>query len=128
MVLGIHHVGIVVKRLRDHQEAGDRVVLLSASPEVYVPAIGRMLGIEEVLCTQVVKDGDSWDGALLGENCKGEGKVRRMTEYLETAEAPARSWAYGDSSSDLPLLNWVKRGFLVRRGRISPVCEDEVLA
>jgi phosphatidylglycerophosphatase C len=114
----------VIERLQAHQKAGDRVILLSASPDPYVPAIGRMLGIEEVLCTRVVKDGDDWEGTLLGENCKGEGKVRRMAEYLKSQSAPANSWAYGDSPSDLPLLGWVSNGAMVRRGELMTLAGD----
>ncbi len=115
----------VVERLRGHQQAGDRVILLSASPDVYVGAIGRMLGIEEVLCTRVAGDEQCWDGTLVGDNCKGEGKVRRLSEHLAAAAPPAGSWAYGDSKSDLPLLHWVGNGLLVKRGRLVPVSAAE---
>ena len=53
----------VVCRLREHQKSGHRVVLLSASPDVYVPAIARELGISEVVCTRVAGDDTIWDGA-----------------------------------------------------------------
>src|SRR5262249_49750282 len=43
----------VVERLREHQRQGHRVVLLSASPDVYVAAIGRLLGVEDVVATRV---------------------------------------------------------------------------
>src|SRR5439155_2112523 len=116
----------VLERLRTHQQAGDRVILLSASPDVYVAAIGRMLGIEEVLATQVAADDERWDGALRGENCKGAAKVRRLAEYLQAASPPAASWAYGDSSSDLPVLNWVENGMLVKRGRLTLLAAPKV--
>jgi phosphatidylglycerophosphatase C len=111
----------VVERLRAHQQAGDRVILLSASPDVYVPAIGRMLGIEEVLCTEVAGCEECWDGTLRQENCKGEAKVRRLVEYLGAGGERCRSWAYGDSSSDWPVLRWAGSGFLVKRGRLMAV-------
>jgi phosphatidylglycerophosphatase C len=111
----------VMARLREHQEAGHRVVLLSASPDVYVPVIARKLGIEEVLCTPVAGDEVCWDGRLAGNNCKGEEKVQRLKEHLQQDSPPAESWAYGDSSSDLPLLRWVARGYLVRREQLLPV-------
>jgi phosphatidylglycerophosphatase C len=114
----------VVERLRAHQQAGDRVILLSASPEVYVPAIGRMLAINEVLCTRVVGSDERWDGALLGSNCKGEAKVQHLVEHLATSRPPSGSWAYGDSSSDLPLLRWVENGVLVKRGRLIPISAE----
>lgn len=111
----------VLQRLHYHQQASHRVILLSASPEVYVPAIGHLLGIQEVLCTRVAGDAECWQGQLLGSNCKGQAKVQRLIEHLQRPTPPAGSWAYGDSRSDLPLLRWVEHGRLVRRDRLLPV-------
>ena len=47
-----------VRRLRDHQKSGLRVILVSASPSVYVPKIAKFFGIEEVVCTQAEIEGD----------------------------------------------------------------------
>ncbi len=111
----------VIRRLREHQEAGHRVILLSASPDVYVPAIGAFLGIDEVVCTQVATDGERWDGAIIGVNCKGDAKIELLRQRLEPHAVSSRSYAYGDSRSDLPLLRWVSEGFLVKGGQLLPV-------
>jgi len=111
----------VIGRLREHQQAGHRVILLSASPDVYVPAIGAFLGIDEVVCTQVSADDERWDGAIIGVNCKGDAKIELLRQRLEPHAVPSRSYAYGDSRSDLPLLRWVSEGFLVKRGQLLPV-------
>src|SRR5262249_22895914 len=39
--------------LRKHLASGDRVTLLSASPDLYVPRIGAALGVHETICTAV---------------------------------------------------------------------------
>ena len=39
--------------LQAHRAAGDHLVLLSASPDLYVPRIGRLLGFERTLCTEL---------------------------------------------------------------------------
>jgi phosphatidylglycerophosphatase C len=106
---------VVVDRLRDHQRAGHRLVLLSASPEVYVPAIARELGIGEVVCTRVAGDDDVWHGGLTGPNCKGPAKLTLLCEYLSCEQWPAESFAYGDSRHDLDVLRWADSGFLVTR-------------
>ncbi len=108
----------VVARLREHQAAGHRVVLLSASPDVYVPAAANHLGISEVICTRVAVVNGRCDGALEGGNCKGPEKVAALRRYLGADSPPPASWAYGDSKSDLPVLNWVGEGWLVRRKRL----------
>ena len=107
----------VVSKLREHQRSGHRVVLLSASPDVYVPAIARELGITEVVCTRVAGDNTTWDGALVGGNCKGAAKLDRLREYLGCDRWAAESFAYGDRPHDLPVLRWAESGFLfTRRG------------
>ena len=58
----IHPIGH--QRLREHLGKCDRVILLSASPDLYVPALGRELGIEEVICTRVTFDRHICTGRL----------------------------------------------------------------
>jgi phosphatidylglycerophosphatase C len=112
----------VLGRLRDHQAAGHRVVLLSASPDVYVPAVGKFLGVEEVICTRVKGTADAWDGCIDGPNCKGEAKVELLRRHLGEDRWPGESYAYGDSRADLSILRWVSAGFLVTpRGEFQPV-------
>jgi phosphatidylglycerophosphatase C len=113
---------LVFDRLNEHLAAGHRVVLLSASPDLYVEAVGRALGIDEVVCTRVRGTEVAWDGALVGPNCKGEQKLVRLWAHLGTDTWMAESFAYGDSASDLPVLRWATQGFLVnRRGALTPV-------
>jgi phosphatidylglycerophosphatase C len=105
----------VLTRLREHQQAGHRVILLSASPDVYVPAIAHELGISEVICTQVSGTDITWDGSLVGANCKGVAKLDRLREYLGCDRWEAESFAYGDRPHDLMVLRWAGSGFLVSR-------------
>jgi phosphatidylglycerophosphatase C len=106
---------VVVGKLREHQKAGHRVVLLSASPDIYVPAIARELGISEVICTRVAGDDTTWHGSLVGPNYKGAAKLDRLQEYLGRKVWPGSTYAYGDQSHDVPVLQWVQNGFLVSR-------------
>jgi HAD superfamily hydrolase (TIGR01490 family) len=118
----LHPLGVA--RLREHQEQGHRVVLLSASPDVYVRAVGKHLGIEEVVCTQVVVRDGRCTGEIQGENCKGEAKLGLLRRHLGVETAPAESFAYGDSKSDLPVLRWARHGFWVTRRGVRPVDPD----
>ena len=104
-----------VARLRKHQSAGHRVILLSASPDLFVPRIGRYLGIGETVCTRVRYHDGVCSGRLAGPNCKGPNKVTLLREHLGLDRAPERSHAYGDSTSDLPILRWVEEGYLLRK-------------
>jgi phosphatidylglycerophosphatase C len=103
-------------KLREHQLAGHRIVLVSASPSLYVPAIAEYLGIPETICTCVKIADGVCTGAIVGPNCKGTHKVSLVQAYLGTKAAPVESFAYGDSRADLPILGWVSSGFKLSRG------------
>jgi phosphatidylglycerophosphatase C len=95
-----------------HRAAGDHLVLLSASPDLYVPSIGQQLGFERTLCTEVLWDGDRLNGALRTANRRGTEKVRCL-EWLRTQYPGASIVAYGNSDSDLPHLRRADRAVLV---------------
>ena len=86
-----------------HRRAGDLLVLMSASPDLYVPAIGRALGFSESVCTGVRWDGDRLNGDLATPNRRGEEKSRCL-EVLKREHPGLPTLAYGNSSSDLPHL------------------------
>jgi phosphatidylglycerophosphatase C len=98
--------------LEEHRQAGDRLVLLSASPDLYVPLIGRLLGFERTVCTEIVWNGDLLDGALRTPNRHGLEKVRCL-EQLRAEYAPTLVTAYGNSISDLHHLALAERPLLV---------------
>jgi phosphatidylglycerophosphatase C len=98
--------------LEAHRSAGDRLVLLSASPDLYVPLIGRMLRFERTVCTEIRWDGERLDGALRTANRRAEEKVRCL-EQLREEYPQAAVTAYGNSASDIPHLKLADRALLV---------------
>lgn len=89
-----------VAAVRSHLAAGDQVVLLSASPDLYVPEIGRLLGIGEVHCTAIRWRGERLDGRLAGPNRRDHEKLR-VLESLRAAHPGLPVIAYGNSTPDL---------------------------
>lgn len=98
-----------------HRAQGDRLVLMSASVDLYVPAIARALGFAEVLCTPLRWRGDTLDGALAGPNCRGAEKARALKE-LRGRHPGLGVTAYGNARSDLGHLCAADRGVLVNGG------------
>ena len=92
-----------VARLLEHRDGGADVVIVSASPALYVDLVGERLGVTAVLATdwEVGPDGRV-TGAIVGENCRRAEKVRRLEEWL--AGDDVELWAYGDSKGDTELL------------------------
>jgi phosphatidylglycerophosphatase C len=96
-----------------HRARGDRLLLMSASTDLYVPLIGRALGFDEVICTRVrwLPDG-RLDGRLDGANCRGDEKHRCLSQVLARA-MPTRIYAYGDSRSDLAHMALAQEAYLI---------------
>lgn len=99
-------------QIAEHKCNGDVLVLMSASPDIYVPAIARHLGFSEVTCTGVRWNGDRLDGRLTTPNCRGAEKARRFAE-LRSRYANLATAAYGNADSDLDHLKLADRGVLV---------------
>jgi HAD superfamily hydrolase (TIGR01490 family) len=99
-----------------HRTAGDRLVLLSASIDLYVPEIGQRLGFQETICTGVAWRDGRVDGALTTANRRGEEKLRCI-ETLRCQHPGTRFAAYGNSGADLLHLRAVEEPLLVNAGR-----------
>lgn len=101
-----------------HRAERDLLVLMSASPDLYVPAIARALGFAEVLCTQLRWQGEYLDGSLAGPNCYGAEKARAL-QALRGRHPGLGTTAYGNAMSDLGHLCLADHGVLVNGNRRS---------
>lgn len=98
--------------LETHRAAGDHLVLLSASPDLYVPRIGRALGFERTLCTELEWRGERLDGALHTANRRGAEKLRCL-EWLRAQYPGLPIVAYGNAASDLDHMRRADKALLV---------------
>lgn len=113
-----------MRRLRWHQQAGHRIVLVSASLAVYLRPLALRLGIEDVLCTDSARLGDRYGDRLLGLNCRAAEKRRRLEQWLEERRfVHAEVWAYGNSAGDRELLDRADHAVWVNGATISEVPE-----
>jgi HAD superfamily hydrolase (TIGR01490 family) len=108
--------GDALAAIARHGRHGDTLVLLSASTDLYVPAIGKALGFAEVLCTGVEWNGDRLVGRLTTPNRRGVEKVRCLAQ-LRARHPQLPITAYGNTASDLAHLGLADRGVLVNGSR-----------
>jgi HAD superfamily hydrolase (TIGR01490 family) len=97
--------------LATHRQAGDRLVLLTASSNYLSEPISRALELDDFVCNAFEVDADGrYTGHPVEPICYGQGKVERARAYAETAGvALSECTFYSDSASDLPMLEVVGR-------------------
>jgi len=113
-----------LRRLRWHQRAGHRTVIVSASLAAYLRPLAQRLGVDDVLCTDSTRSGERYGDRLVGANCRADEKRRRFEQWLEERRwVNAEVWAYGDSAGDRELLARADHAVWVNGATISEVPE-----
>ncbi|NLI25315.1 MAG: HAD-IB family hydrolase [Bacteroidales bacterium] len=90
-----------IKCLKQHKEAGDRVLVVTASAGNWVMPWCIRYGVECIASSLEVKEGKI-TGRMDGKNCYGEEKVRRLLEKARPGDYDALI-VYGDSRGDSAL-------------------------
>jgi phosphatidylglycerophosphatase C len=125
-----HARSILRRRLEAHRRLGHRLVLVSASPELYLRPLAEELGFDEVVATRLEVDAEGrLTGRYAGANCRGAQKIRRLEAWIADQQGEGDGpdqghvlWAYGNSAGDRQLLAAatvpVNVGRLGRLGRL----------
>ncbi|SMH54916.1 HAD family hydrolase [Azospirillum agricola] len=104
--------------LKAHRARGHRVVIATGALDLYMPALLRGLGVDDLLATGM----EVVDGALTGRlgtaNCVRLNKAERVRAWIDAHGPVGATWGYGNRPSDLPMLALMERGEVVkiRRG------------
>lgn len=98
--------------VRRHQQAGDQVVIVTATVDFITRPIARLFGVDELIATELVRSpAGRVTGAILGVPAFRQGKVGRVQSWMAAAGVSRSSYErvsfYSDSTNDLPLLEWV---------------------
>lgn len=96
------------KTIARHRQNGDRILVISASGTHLVTPIAARIGIDEVLGIELDVAHGVYSGKTVGVLTYREGKVARLTQWLEQeGESLEGAYFYSDSRNDLPLLSKV---------------------
>jgi HAD superfamily hydrolase (TIGR01490 family) len=113
---GVVHPAITEPALlliRQHQQAGDATVIVTATNELITRPIAEALGVPELIAVELERDAapGGWiTGEIKGVPSMREGKVTRVEAWLAARAltlADVESTFYSDSINDLPLLEQV---------------------
>lgn len=96
--------------LEQHRQAGDTLVIITATNRFVTGPIAQRLGVEHLLATECEMRDGRYTGRPTDIPCFQGGKVTRLQRWLqETGHSLAGSSFYSDSRNDLPLLEQVDR-------------------
>ncbi|WP_018142094.1 HAD family phosphatase [Thioalkalivibrio sp. ALJ7] len=100
--------------LERHREAGDELVIITATNQFVTQPIADILGVDHLIATLADEDENGqFTGELTGVPCFQEGKIERLRQHLADHSDPevhiAQASFYSDSRNDIPLLEQVGR-------------------
>jgi HAD superfamily hydrolase (TIGR01490 family) len=99
--------------VRQHEDAGDLVILTTATNRFITEPTAIHLGIEHLIATECETDTlGNFTGRTLGTLNMRQGKVERLHAWLHSRDldwADCEATFYSDSINDLPLLAAVRR-------------------
>lgn len=96
--------------VNNHLEAGDLVVLVSASPKPILERIAKEIGVSHIVGTQPAIRNGKYTGGIHGLICFAENKAIMALRYLEDNDIEvdlSECYAYADSPGDSHLLAMV---------------------
>lgn len=97
-----------IELVKQHQAAGDHVMIVTATNEFVTRPIATAFGVSELIAVELARDAQGWiTGEISGTPSFKEGKVTRVAQWLAARNL---KWSdvhitfYSDSINDLPLL------------------------
>jgi len=95
-----------VETLREHKEAGHRVVILSGALDFLLEPFREVA--DDVLSASLETEDGVYTGELSGAPVAGEARARMLASFARKRGVDlSRSYAYADAISDLPMLEAV---------------------
>lgn len=106
-----------VERIREHQQRGERVVLVTGSLDFIVEPLAEYTKADDFIALSMKEENGRLTGEPEGPPIGDEEKARIIRDYAERRGIDlARSYAYADSSSDRPMLDLVGHAVVVNPG------------
>ncbi|MGL5821655.1 MAG: HAD family hydrolase, partial [Sarcina sp.] len=104
------------KKMEDLKKQNYIILLVSASPEIYLKYFEEETYVDMVIATKFKIVNNKATNKIIGENCKGYEKVRKIEDYLKNNNLEINkisSFSFSDSLSDIPMLELTNNAFLI---------------
>ena len=97
--------------IASHEARGDLTAIVTAANAFITRPIAALLGVSHLLASEPETRDGEFTGRIEGIPCFHEGKVKRLDAWLadrgQSLDEFAESYFYGDSQSDVPLMEKV---------------------
>lgn len=107
-------------RIQEHKRRGHRLVLVSASPALYLDSWAEHAGFDAVIATGLEFRDGRFSGRLATPNCWGPEKARRLQQWF-AGDRPRVLFAYGDSRGDTEMLALADHSWLRGHGELPAI-------
>jgi len=109
----------LLNEITELKKNGVHIVVVSASPELFIKDFCLTLGIDAVIGTQLMVKNNKYS---LLKNCRGKEKLVRLKQAIPGFEIVS---AYSENEDDTALLKLAKNGYWVdKKGEMSPVKQN----
>ena len=105
-----------IDKIKELKQKGYKIYLISASPEFYLKEFYAIKEVDMIIGTRFHFNDGKFARKMLGANCKGEEKVKRLMSVLKEKNIRVdfkNSLMFSYSLSDTPLLDLVGNGYLI---------------
>ena len=103
----------VYNEILENKKVADELILISATPSIFLEKISKELGFDKLLATEFENTNKLFDSKIKGPNCKGKEKVNRLNEYIDNYTILK---FYSDSMSDKPLFDLAGEKIFINKG------------
>ena len=111
-----------VDLVSQHKEAGDSLLIITATNSFITKPIGELFGIENLIGTDPEEHLGEFTGKVKGTPSFKEGKVTRLFDWLDARDFKLtdfeKTFFYSDSHNDLALLEVVTNPVVVNGDKI----------
>ena len=111
-----------VDLVNQHKEAGDKLLIITATNSFITKPIGELFGIDELIGTDPEENEGEFTGKVKGIPSFKEGKVTRLFDWLDEKNLKLadfeKTFFYSDSHNDIALLEVVTNPVVVNGDKI----------
>ncbi len=98
-----------LQAIESHRQKGDKLVLWTTGPDLFVKLVAKELKLDTCLCTTLeVASNGYFTGKMIGPLCFGKGKVQIAQKFAQNTGVELKNCSfYSDSMSDVPFFEAV---------------------